>query len=66
MTKIYTSNDLKNVRIHARDIIALVLILGCILLKLKGLDGNVSLVLAAIVGYYFSKRVYEETNKTPK
>jgi len=45
--------------IQPRDIIALVSIIGCFMLKLKGADGMVSIVIAAIIGYYFSKRVSE-------
>jgi len=48
--------------IHPKDIIALILILGCLVLKGFGLDGTVSMILVAIVAYYFSKRVYEEQN----
>jgi len=48
--------------IHPRDIIALILIFLCFILKMKGLDGTVSVTFALIVGYYFSKRVYEENN----
>lgn len=50
--------------IYPKDIIAVVvLILGFILL-FKGFDGWVQGVMALIIGYYFSKRVYEE-NHTP-
>lgn len=44
-----------------RDIIAiliLVFLFGC---KLYGLNGTVDAMLALVIGYYFSKRVFEET-----
>lgn len=50
-------------KIHPRDIIALFVLAGCFYLKIKGLDGVVSVTMAAIIGYYFSKRVYEECEK---
>lgn len=52
-------------KIHARDWIALIILGGAFYLKLKGLDGTLNTIIALIVGYYFSKRVYEENgNKT--
>jgi len=50
-------------KIYARDIIAALLIIGCFWLKLKGIDGTVSLIMVAIIGYYFSKRVFEENGR---
>lgn len=47
-------------RIMPRDIIAALVLLGAFYLKSLGADGTVSMVIAAIVGYYFSKRVFEE------
>lgn len=49
-------------KIYPRDIIAVLLIIGAFWLKLKGIDGIVSLIMIAIIGYYFSKRVFEENH----
>ena len=46
-----------------RDIIAALLLIGSFAMKWRGADGTVSMVIAAIVGYYLSKRVYEEKNE---
>jgi len=51
--------------IHPRDIIALIVLIGCGLLLYKGIDSFVTAITTLIIGYYFSKRVYEESN-TPK
>lgn len=50
-------------RIQPRDIIALAVIGGCFILKFTGANGMVSMVMASVIGYYFSKRVYEEQNR---
>lgn len=50
-------------KIYPRDWIAALLIMGCFWLKLKGVDGTVSLIMVAIIGYYFSKRVFEENGR---
>ena len=39
-----------------KDIVALVVILGLILFKLTGHDGDLDVAVALIVGYYFVKR----------
>ena len=49
-------------KIQARDVIALVSLVACFILIYKGINGIVSTVTVAIIGYYFSKRVYEEKN----
>ena len=49
-------------RIMPRDIIAFVVLLGCGFLLYKGIDSFVTAITALIIGYYFSKRVYEERN----
>ena len=49
-------------KIYMRDIIALVALLGCGFLLYKGMDGYVAATATLIIGYYFSKRVYEENN----
>jgi len=50
-------------KITARDILAAICLIGGLILIGLGIDSTVSVVVAAIVGYYFSKRVYEEKNK---
>lgn len=50
-------------KISARDWIAalvLVLLFGS---KFMGFNGVVDAMLALVIGYYFSKRVFEEKNK---
>ena len=37
------------------DIIAIIIIIGSLLLKLKGFDGTVSMILIGICFYYFGK-----------
>ena len=49
-------------RIQPRDIIALVVLIACFILKAIGINTYLDLVIAVIIGYYFSKRVYEERN----
>lgn len=43
-------------QIEPRDIIAVVVIIGCIVLLLSGKDGFVAALLALVVGYYFGFR----------
>ena len=50
-------------KIQARDIIALVVLIGCFWLLSLGVDSFVAAITTAIIGYYFSKRVYEETKQ---
>ena len=47
-------------KIQARDIIASLILAALFYCKLKGMDGFIDASLALIIGYYFSKRVYEE------
>ncbi len=49
-------------KIQPRDVIALISLMACFILIYKGINGIVSAVTVAIIGYYFSKRVYEEKN----
>lgn len=46
--------------IHARDIIAVVVLAFCFFLLYQGVDSFVTAITTLIIGYYFSKRVYEE------
>ena len=50
-------------KIQPRDIIAVLVLIMLFLLKYLGLDGIVDSAIALVIGYYFSKRVYEETKK---
>lgn len=50
-------------KVQARDMIAFFVLGGCFALKFTGANGSVSVTMAVIVGYYFSKRVYEEKNR---
>jgi len=43
-------------QIKPRDIIAVIVIIGCVILLMSGKDGFVAAVLAAIVAYYFGYR----------
>lgn len=47
-------------KIMPRDIVAVLVLIGCFYLLLMGIDSFVAAVTTAIIGYYFSKRVYEE------
>ena len=49
--------------IHARDVIALTVLMTLFYCKLKGMNGTIDTAIALIIGYYFSKRVFEEKNK---
>ena len=58
-------DEMKFGTIHARDIIAALCLICCFWLISKGINGVVSGAAILIIGYYFSKRVYEENgNKT--
>lgn len=50
-------------KIQARDIIAVIVLLLLFGSKLLGYNGIVDAMIALVIGYYFSKRVYEEKNK---
>ena len=43
-------------RLKPKDVIAAVTIISVMILKYKGLDGQLDLILALIVGYYFGHR----------
>jgi len=46
--------------IHARDIIAGICLVAGFVLIARGVDSYVTAMMTLIVGYYFSKRVFEE------
>jgi hypothetical protein len=49
----------------AADIIAILVIISCILLKVLGFDGIIDSALMLVIGYYFGKqyRVIDENKK---
>jgi hypothetical protein len=49
-------------KIYPRDIIAIIVLMFCFTLLAMGKDSFVSATTTLIIGYYFSKRVYEEKN----
>lgn len=50
-------------KIYPRDIIAFISLIAIFILIGMGHNGWLQGVGAVIIGYYFSKRVYEENNK---
>ena len=48
-------------KIQARDVVAVVALLCCFYLLSLGIDSFVAAITTAIIGYYFSKRAFEET-----
>ena len=52
-------------RIYPRDIIAVIVLIACFLLIWQGVDTFITAITAVIIGYYFSKRVYEERADLP-
>ena len=51
---------------QVRDIIAVAVLAGCGFLLYKGVDSFVTAITTCIIGYYFSKRVYEDKNNGNK
>jgi len=43
-------------QVEPRDIIAMILIIGCVVLLGMGKDGFIAALLALVVGYYFGYR----------
>ena len=50
-------------KFQSRDVVAIVVLIGCFILLAMGVDSFVSAITTMIIGYYFSKRVYEEGQK---
>ncbi len=48
-------------KIEFRDIIAIIILALLFICKIMGMDGLIDSMIALVIGYYFSKRVYEET-----
>ena len=49
-------------KIYPRDIIAVIVIICGFIALAFGADGFVTAILTFVIGYYFSKRMYEERN----
>ena len=49
-------------KIYPRDIIAVIVIICGFIALALGADGFVTAILTFVIGYYFSKRMYEERN----
>jgi hypothetical protein len=49
-------------KVYARDVIAVVVLILLFHTKIRGYNGTVDAMIALVIGYYFSKRVYEEKN----
>lgn len=47
-------------KIQPRDVMGFMLLIMLFVLKFMGRNGYVDTAIALIIGYYFSKRVYEE------
>lgn len=47
-------------KVYMRDYIAVLVLLLLFGTKLAGFNGTVDAMIALVIGYYFSKRVYEE------
>jgi len=50
-------------KVQPRDIIGITVIILCFIGKYFGINGKLDIIMALIIGYYFSKRVYEEKNR---
>lgn len=53
-------------KIQTRDIIAVLVLIALFVSKFYGMNGMIDGMIALVIGYYFSKRVYEETVKKKK
>ena len=49
-------------KIYPRDIIAVIVIISGFIALAAGADGFITAILTFVIGYYFSKRLYEERN----
>ena len=52
--------------IYPRDLIAAIVLIGSFILLGFGVDSYFTGLVTLIIGYYFSKRVYEEKNTYKK
>jgi hypothetical protein len=51
-------------KIHVRDVIAIITLGVVFYLFTQGYDSWLQGIAAVVIGYYFSKRVFEENNTT--
>jgi len=49
-------------KVQPRDVIAVIVLAMLFTCKALGLNGLIDAAIALVIGYYFSKRVYEEKN----
>ena len=49
-------------KIYPRDLIAALVLIGSFILLALGVDSYFTGLVTLVIGYYFSKRVYEENN----
>lgn len=49
--------------IYPRDVIAVICLIACFILIGLGINSFVQAAAILIIGYYFSKRVYEENHE---
>ena len=47
-------------KLTPKDLVAIIVLIACFILLYNGVDSFVTAITTAIIGYYFSKRVYEE------
>ena len=53
-------NMIKITKFYPKDLIAIIVLLACFLLKGLGINTYIDIVIAVIVGYYFGRRIDEE------
>ena len=59
MVKVEVGNSFLN-KLQPRDILAAIVLIMCFVLMILKYNGYIQGVATLIIGYYFSKRVYEE------
>lgn len=47
------------------DLIVMIIVVGCLLLKLDGINGTIDLILATVVAFYLSDRAREYRRNPP-
>lgn len=50
-------------KFYTRDLVAVLVLVLLFYTKLAGYNGTIDAMIALVIGYYFSKRVYEENKK---
>lgn len=51
-------------KLEPSDIIAVIVLVGGLILKAQGQDGDVSMMLIAVISYYFGYSTYKRAFKT--